>query len=51
METKLKAEEILDYCLDYLGTPTPKSLETHEFKKTKLYKDMIKEIIFMIETD
>lgn len=46
---KLKAKEILDYCLEYLGTP--EHTEIHEFQKTKLYKDMLKEIEFMINTD
>lgn len=45
METKLIAKEILNYCCNYLGTY--KSLD--EFKKTKLYKEMLKEICFMIE--
>ena len=51
MEDKEKAKEILNYCLEYLGTPKPDSLEIYEFEKTKLYKDMIKEIIFMLTTD
>ena len=49
METKLKAKEILDYCINYLGTPAPEFLETHEFEKTKRYKDMVKEISFLID--
>ena len=47
METKYKAEEILQYCMDYLGTYTT----DRKFKKTKLYKEMLKEIEFMIDTD
>lgn len=45
METKLTAEEILNYCCNYLGVYKP----LDEFKKTKLYKEMLKEICFMIE--
>lgn len=51
METKLKAKEILEYCLEYLGTPNPENLEIHEFEETKLYKEMLKQIGFMIDTD
>jgi len=51
MESKLKAKEILDYCIEYLGTPNPENLETHEFEKTKRYKEMAKEIEFMLDTD
>ena len=47
METKLKATEILAYCMDYLGSYT----SNEEFRKTKLYKEMLKEIEFLIDTD
>lgn len=47
METEEKAKEILDYCMEYLGTY--KSLK--EMKKTELYKQMAKQIEFMIDTD
>jgi hypothetical protein len=40
-------EEILEYCYQYLISK-PKDFK--KFKKTKLYKDMIKEISFMINT-
>ena len=45
--TEIKAREILDYCIEYLGTGT---LETYEYRKTKRYKEMLKEIKFLIET-
>ena len=41
-------EEILKYCYQYLRNP--KVYDFKKFKKTKLYKDMIKEISFMINT-
>ena len=44
METKLKAKEILDYCiLELTGN--------FKIKDKKKYKEMLKEIIFMLETD
>jgi hypothetical protein len=49
MKTKLKAKEILDYCISYLSNFD--GLETKQFQKKKRYKDMIKEIEFMINTD
>jgi len=48
METELKAQEILDYCMDYLGVD---ELCDDNFKDTKRYKEMVKEIEFMIDTD
>lgn len=42
METKLKAKEILDYCIDYLVLIDI---------KPKIYKEMLKEIKFMLETN
>ncbi|GAG21063.1 unnamed protein product [marine sediment metagenome] len=49
METKLKAKEILNYCMQYLIIPD--CLETYEFEKTKRYKEMLKEITFLMDTD
>lgn len=47
MNDEQKAKEILDYCIDYL--------RDGEFgfdkKEEKLYKEMIKEIKFMLTTD
>lgn len=44
----MKAEEILDYCIDYL-------LEGKEFpkneKEKKMYREMRAEIEFLLETD
>ena len=50
MNTEQQAKDILDYCIEYLGTPKPEALETHEFEKTKLYKEMAREIEFMIDS-
>ena len=49
MNDKQKAKEILEYCLEYLGIP--EHTEIHEFQETKLYKDMLREIEFMLTTD
>jgi len=49
METELKAKEILDYCIQYLSNKD--NLEIEEFKKTKHYKEMLKEVGFLIDTD
>jgi hypothetical protein len=49
METKQTAEEILNYCFMYLVDNNPKKLS--KFKKDSLYKEMIKEIEFLIDTD
>ena len=49
METKDKAKEVLDYVLEYVVIPN--KLEIHEFQKTKRYKEMLKEIEFMIDSD
>ena len=49
MEEKLKAEEILDYCISYLSNFD--GLETKEFKESRSYKEMLKEIEFMLDTD
>ena len=40
------AKEILDYCIDYLNSEFPKNN-----KEKKLYKEMLKEIAFMIDTN
>lgn len=49
METELIAKEILEYCFQYLKNP--KNLkEFEDFKKKKLYKEMLKEIEFFIDT-
>jgi len=42
-----RAEEILDYCAEYLSNKD--GLELEEFKKTKLYGDMVREIDFIAE--
>lgn len=47
MKTRLKAEQILEYCCDYLGVYTSQD----KFKNTLLGKEMLKEIEFMIDTD
>lgn len=49
MNNKQKAQQILDYCLDYLGQSD--DLENPYLKKSKIYKEMLKEIKFMLETD
>lgn len=49
VETEDTAKEILDYCISYLSNKD--NLETEDFKKTKLYKEMIKEIVFFIDTN
>lgn len=50
METEGTAREILEYCYGYLIVDkNGKGLD--KFKKTKLYKEMVKEIEFMIDTD
>lgn len=41
-----KAQEILDYCIDYL---TPRDFPKNK-KELKLYGEMIEEIEFMINT-
>jgi len=47
MKTKLKAEEILRYCIEYLGNgEIPR-----DFGESKRDKEMIKEIAFLIDTD
>jgi hypothetical protein len=46
-QTELKAKEILEYCCDYLGTYK----SSKDFMKTKLGKEMLNEIRFMLETD
>ena len=48
MKTKQKAQEILDYCVSYLTPFDNKEIE--KFEKTKRYKEMLKEIEFMINT-
>ncbi|MSQ46743.1 MAG: hypothetical protein EXR24_07210 [Ignavibacteria bacterium] len=42
-----KAKEILDYCINYLG---PLEFPNNR-KQEKLYKDMLKQIQFLIETE
>ena len=49
MDIENKAKEILEYCLNYLSNKD--NLEIKEFEKTKLYKEMLKEITFLIDTD
>lgn len=49
MNNKQKAEEILNYCLDYLGKSD--DLENSYFKKSIIYKEMLKEIKFILEND
>lgn len=48
IENKLKAKEILDYCVSYLSSFDGE--ETKDFQKTTRYKQMVKEIEFMIRT-
>jgi hypothetical protein len=47
METELKAQEILEYCFCLLVDPN----NIEEFKETTRYKDMVKEITFLLEND
>lgn len=50
MNDKLKAKEILDYCISYLTGSY--SLKEKDYKNSKqLYNEMLKEIDFMINTD
>jgi hypothetical protein len=53
MNDKLKAKEILDYCIDYLldGGQTLDAEFPKNKKEVKLYKEMLKEINFMLTTD
>lgn len=46
--TKQKAKEILEYCSNYL---IPKGEDLINFKTSNLYKEMIKEISFLIDVD
>ncbi len=47
METKEKAKEILLYCIEYLGNgEIPNNIEGNQ-----LYKEMLREISFMIDGD
>lgn len=48
MNDTQKAKEILEYCCQYISNMD--NLEIEKFIKTKLGKDMIKEIDFMINT-
>ena len=48
-KTSYKAEEILNYCIEYLSNKD--NLEIEAFKKTKLYKEMTKEIDFFINNN
>ena len=47
METKQRAENILNYCIEWL---MPHS-EIISFSKSKRYKEMLKEINFLIDSD
>lgn len=47
MENDLRAKEILEYCANYLISTGEKLLE---FKTSKRYKEMVKEIKFLMET-
>ena len=53
MDDELKAKEILDYCIDYLldGGQVLDAEFPKNKKEVKLYKDMIKEIEFMLTTN
>lgn len=52
IETKDKAKEILDYCIKYLSyLNAMDNKQIDNFHKTKKYKEMVKEIEFMIDTD
>ena len=60
IETEDTAEQILEYCYGYLisgkeeylkGLTDKPSEKLKKFRKSKLYKDMLKEITFMIDTD
>lgn len=51
IETKDKANEILEYCYLYLKNPLDLRTEFDKFKKTKIYKEMTEEITFLIDTD
>lgn len=48
IESKDKAKEILEYCCRYLSNKD--NLEIKDFMKTRLAKQMIKEIAFTIDT-
>jgi len=43
------AKEILDYCISYLSNFD--GVETKKFEKSKRYKEMLREIEFLITTD
>lgn len=49
MKTELQAEEILNYCISWLSNFD--NLQTKEFQKSKRYKEMLNEIVFMIDTN
>jgi hypothetical protein len=50
METENQAKEILDYCIQYLTGNN--ELKEKDYKNPKkLYKEMLKEICFMLEND
>jgi hypothetical protein len=48
IESKDKAKEILEYCANYLIVVGKDRLK---FKTSKMYKEMLKEIEFLIDTD
>lgn len=48
MDNDLKAKEILEYCANYLIQTGEKLLE---FKTSKKYNEMLKEIKFLMEND
>jgi len=49
MDTKIKAKDILDYCISYISNFD--KIETIQFQKKKRYKEMLKEIEFMIDNN
>lgn len=51
MKTEYKAREILDYAYACFNKTIDDNLNEIDYRKTKQYKDMLKEIIFMLEND
>jgi len=49
METKDKAEEITDYFFTTLGKCD--DLSNDNFRETETYKEMVKEVEFMLDTN
>jgi hypothetical protein len=48
-QTNIKAKDILDYCVFLILKKNLK--ETENFTNSNLYKKMLKEICFLIDTD